>query len=543
MVELAVLTKPEPKIEKVGIRVHVGNTISYLAQTYKDATNAVVELIQNSLDQGARNIHVVINQAKSSLHCYDNGSGASKEEIRFLWQNVGVSVKKGDKKKGGEKGIGRFSGLAIAKRLSITTRPGDNLKVRYFTAWINREELAENADPELSIRDEDANHSLSGGISFKPTTLVAFAKIDQSSMRELSRIEEIADRISEAWGEKIKKKKVDVQIIFKPETGGEKRIAIKPVEFDGTRCERVSIKTQRGTVDFDFYVSIKPISSPKIIVIHRDQQEFPLYKMPLLWREVRELLGSGHYQGYIRVDFCTIRADREGFQRDDDENVFCETIRKFVEEEVRPNFAELKSEHRLARYSEAIESAVLKMDRFFKDHPAMRLAGRLSGFVSEEHIEAKEANSTAKKFRLRAPTLKESKERVALQRAENEKNRHKEPPRHEQLKKVHSSVAHPAGRERRIIKSQFGLTADYEEGSTAHGFLWRTRVQNGVISFNISHKDWIACDTAGVRALEEYVTIHLVKEIATLAAPNDKIGESFRKVFDEQFTPFFSSIR
>lgn len=101
-----------------------------------DDNVAILELVKNSYDAGAKKVEIIFEDIKSDnpkIYIVDNGKGMSKLDIEKKWLFVGYSEKRdfkklvgsGDKKDrsiAGEKGIGRFSCDRLGAKLMISTK-------------------------------------------------------------------------------------------------------------------------------------------------------------------------------------------------------------------------------------------------------------------------------------------------------------------------------------------------------------------------------------------------------------------------------------
>ena len=112
-------------------------------QLLKNERVALVELIKNSYDADAGRVDVIFEgfgkkmtaEEKSRILIQDNGSGMTLETVRNAWMNPATPAKYLEKRHGkrrtlgkkrvvqGEKGIGRFAVLKLARRVSLITRP------------------------------------------------------------------------------------------------------------------------------------------------------------------------------------------------------------------------------------------------------------------------------------------------------------------------------------------------------------------------------------------------------------------------------------
>ena len=111
-------------------------------QLLKNERVALVELIKNSYDADADHVDVefhgfgkdLTKQPEAKLVVRDNGSGMTPEIVKTAWMNPATPAKFLAKRRGerrtpirkrviqGEKGIGRFAVLKLARKIQLTTR-------------------------------------------------------------------------------------------------------------------------------------------------------------------------------------------------------------------------------------------------------------------------------------------------------------------------------------------------------------------------------------------------------------------------------------
>ncbi|MCX5795033.1 MAG: ATP-binding protein [Elusimicrobia bacterium] len=96
----------------------------------RDHTTAVVELVKNSYDAGAKQVEIEIcpNATPPFLRIADNGDGMNDTELESNWLRIGFSRKAEDRFSGerrrrtGEKGIGRLSADRLGADLDLLTK-------------------------------------------------------------------------------------------------------------------------------------------------------------------------------------------------------------------------------------------------------------------------------------------------------------------------------------------------------------------------------------------------------------------------------------
>ena len=146
-------------------------------QLLKNDCVALVELIKNSYDADANSVEVFFknftdvksNKIDSRIIVRDDGSGMSLERVQQSWMNPATPTKYLSKKKGatrspvkkrviqGEKGIGRFALLKLAKKITVTTRtPDSNLElvIRFDFTSFDNDFLNENGEEKEIFLDE-----------------------------------------------------------------------------------------------------------------------------------------------------------------------------------------------------------------------------------------------------------------------------------------------------------------------------------------------------------------------------------------------------
>lgn len=143
-----------------------GRILQHLGiQLYASPVNAIAEIIANSWDAEAQNVRIElpfkINE-DSVISIQDDGVGMTKEECQNRFLYVGANRRKRDKteksKHGkrflmGRKGIGKFAGFGIAKKIIIDTISEDSGERTIFTLDI--EQLMGNGDDYVSLNGKD----------------------------------------------------------------------------------------------------------------------------------------------------------------------------------------------------------------------------------------------------------------------------------------------------------------------------------------------------------------------------------------------------
>src|SRR5690348_15044011 len=99
-------------------------------ESIKEHTTALVELVKNSYDAGARVVEVEVhaaggNRTEAFIRIADDGCGMTDDDITKRWLRIGYSEKRtnryteANRRKTGEKGIGRISADRLGNHLEV----------------------------------------------------------------------------------------------------------------------------------------------------------------------------------------------------------------------------------------------------------------------------------------------------------------------------------------------------------------------------------------------------------------------------------------
>ncbi|OHD93639.1 MAG: hypothetical protein A2019_00930 [Sulfurimonas sp. GWF2_37_8] len=135
--------------------VNIKNIIG--KELINDDNVAVMELVKNSYDAGAKNVTVEFRNLKKEqkvheLLIVDDGNGMSEEDILHKWLNLAYSIKRvqnaqNNRLQAGNKGIGRFSCDRLGKKLDIYTKKDSEI----YQLQINWEDFENITDYNVQI--------------------------------------------------------------------------------------------------------------------------------------------------------------------------------------------------------------------------------------------------------------------------------------------------------------------------------------------------------------------------------------------------------
>lgn len=113
-------------------RVGARTILSLGRESIKDHVTAVIELIKNSYDAGASVVEITIQSASANpderwIRIADNGSGMTDAVVTDCWLRIGYSAKRmqertGDRRRLGEKGVGRLSADRLGTHLTLRSQ-------------------------------------------------------------------------------------------------------------------------------------------------------------------------------------------------------------------------------------------------------------------------------------------------------------------------------------------------------------------------------------------------------------------------------------
>ena len=145
-------------------KVDARAVISLGRDSIKDHVTAVVELVKNSYDAGAKVVEVELsvkdpNATKHKIRIADNGTGMADSDVEKKWLRIGYSEKLTRKKVGGrrqlgEKGVGRLSADRLGEFLQLQAQTDAQPPVGIKVNWADFETSGVDLDQvEITVLD------------------------------------------------------------------------------------------------------------------------------------------------------------------------------------------------------------------------------------------------------------------------------------------------------------------------------------------------------------------------------------------------------
>ncbi|MBI2100465.1 MAG: ATP-binding protein [Candidatus Vogelbacteria bacterium] len=523
---------------------HTGNIIMYLAEKYGTLTQVIKELVQNQIDARAKRARIVLNCKQRKLQAYDDGVGASIGQMQERIARLGARMKSIDDI--GEKGIGNLAGIGIGDQYRLITRPRDEKpRPRFFRLCLDRQAVKAQAEVNFDYEVLDYGFTFSGenaGMS----TFVDIQQLEPTALKILRRDDNpaktIAEEITAAYSSKIQQTGIHIRVTVIDHDGIEKTVSVEPIEFPGRR-EEVLIETPRGTVCFIIYLTHRVNKNPIVLIDHQGRYSFPLRQLEESWSDVADFFDSGHVQGRIRVDFCTLTGDRKRFEYNSDLERFHEAVCQFAEHYGRPWLARLREQFKAERLSALAERVIQNLERTILASHRDLYREMLRGVgldPSTGQIEAVGVPKNQRRKTNEVPPLTAPAPQPTGSNPPPDKTR---TPRTPSVTK--SGVESSQSRKKVRVAGQTGLVIIFREGDEVSGNKWRIRLglngdEKGCMVFNIAHADFTAAEQKGDMALRQYMS-YLVTVVLAQVFMSAEEAQTFHRCSEDYMLQFLDA--
>lgn len=175
------------------LTVDAGVIASLGRNSIKDHTTAIIELVKNSYDAGAKivDIEIMNHLINPYIRIADNGQGMTEQDIDASWLRIGYSEKRkvkftSKRRKTGEKGIGRLSADRLGAVLEMRTLTPRQKPISIIIDWNKYNQTGKNIeDIKFDFFEEDVEIRL-------PTT-------DENTSKPKSGTELIIRELRQEW--------------------------------------------------------------------------------------------------------------------------------------------------------------------------------------------------------------------------------------------------------------------------------------------------------------------------------------------------------
>lgn len=505
----------------------IGNFILHVAEKYANPYVLLREWAQNAFDKNARHMFIAIDAARGSIIAYDDGDGASPEEVTERFQRICISSKRGNPEMSGEHGIGNLAAIALGEHYELVTR-ARGTATPLVSHKLRKADLPDNWSP--SLRSETwGGSAFPSKNGFQPTTMVRVQGMNAQAMRPLRSCEGLEDEILNTLGAKLKRLGMIITVRYTDSSrtpARHRERVVKPRDFRGQPLDAYKIKTEKGEIVLRLFCSGEKVSSPKILIDHKGKMGIPLRNLVLRHQldqavyAVWDRGGKGYIEGCIELPFCAQNGAHDAFVFDDDLSVFITALEGFTKDILKPLVEEFESGERSEKYQRVTDEVRRRLRARWKENPDL-VPDELKPFIVVE-----ETGGGGKKVQtpkgLKKPRVIRPDVLVRPPAKKGDPNP-KKPPQGDDVSGV-------SGKK---LAEKVGTSIDIriEAPRPEMGFGWRSSTPlAGVIWVNSAHSDFRTAETLGSTKLTEYVSVLVAKELACLS-----LSEVARREFDRTF--------
>lgn len=332
-----------------------------VALVYPEVNEAFLEVIQNAIDAGAKNVwaRICLKGKDRYIVVTDDGKGCSREEMRLKLMQIGKGNKVDDPNYVnplGKYGVGLISFYQKAEMYSFTSGPRHN---RGRVSWegYRTYDFANitSVSGRLNVHSEPVP-SLSERIP-EWSTKVEVRGLTAS--RIYMRLSRLMDDIRDRFGGAMRRHGTTVHIELTDSAGKLHKGVVLPDEFTGepfdpfpwrktsTGCGLVTMEMRRVTGSPTGRVYVQVMGSD----FRLPWSSIAVQAEGLMDKKVIEDLGSGYLEGVIIVEKCKFRPDRQGMESNDSFVEMLSLIDSWVRRYARSHLDQVRTrmEHELER--------------------------------------------------------------------------------------------------------------------------------------------------------------------------------------------------
>lgn len=523
------MTTPK-RIGTSSIEVHKGATIMRFASEYYKLSQAIKEMVQNMLDNGASIIVVEINLLVRTLVVLGNGLGSSEAHFEKALSNVCNSIKGGVKsRKYGRFGIGLFSPVDKCKKFTFTANNPHNGET---IMWVfEKDKFKEKHD--FAIPKFEANDLPD---SFR--VRCSMEQIIPDRSRTKIDLMSLAAAISTEYSVGLKENDAVVILKFTDEEGNEHELEVRYEDFKGEEIDPVEYSADEEN-SAEFYLYISPLEDSKrrgVVTVSIKDNPFRLKFADvfskadngLISHSALKALKSGAFNGEIISRGCELLESRTGLRKNDSFSSLCQIINTWWEEVGEEIYKDIKVEEETNRLQDlgrkALEDlARLLSDPNFRDFRDIVEQFRI-GRITHEHAGLPKAVVKGKQdVPSLSPGVPEDKEKKNSKKSKGRggSSDSDENPGHLPL-----SVTGSRGSCRtEVYDNSLGIQISHSEmpgDMRMYGFDFIA----GVLEINILHPNWVALEGSD-SALVEYQTHCLFTALVSAGNPDKDSGEMY----------------
>ena len=492
---------------------------------YKTAAAVYLEAFQNAIDAGATIITLRHNEKTRSGSMRDNGSGTSVAGFDQKMGKVGESLKDDDDY--GQFGLGFISFIPICERAYFTSCPKPN--VRGYVEWGFVTDRIRDAEwngkiphrerPELEYSGGKGEHHTPWRTELRLDQIVKDARISR-----IHSAQSLAETVIAKYREKMLKNDVQISIYLTRRDGTKEAVEnARALPYSGKRLKTELFEMAAvGKVRFDLLLTKKGSpgkASEKVVLgvagdISRvTAEDFCKSTTALLKADVRQALQSGIFEGDIVAERITLEPSRTCFVDNDAHLEFCEAVERWYENVGKQHFEAAQEESAQKKYQEVNQRVIENISRIFSgkqfDDIRKMLGGAQRSRSEDRGATALTVSATLSGLK-KTPTPGPHDPKQPLDPTKEKKPRGRPT----------FSVAGPDGKPRTRARKP-GFDLELETVPIPMGNLWDLDTSQMILYFNMLHADFIICDTASPRCLQQLKEVVCMLALEVAALPQD----------------------
>lgn len=173
-------------------------------QSVSNVIVALTELVKNAYDADASEVHLTFQDANENLNIVveDNGHGMTFDDLRDKWMVVGTDDKRfnrfspNQRRKVGEKGIGRFAVQKLGDKLTLISRPkNSDEKITLHIDWAKYSEQGVTFDQIRNPVSVSKRENEPSGM----TLIISDLKDEWTKPRILNLQSQLSDIVPPSW--------------------------------------------------------------------------------------------------------------------------------------------------------------------------------------------------------------------------------------------------------------------------------------------------------------------------------------------------------
>lgn len=518
---------------------HKGSIVMSLAQAYGRVELAINELAQNQIDAKASKGEITLDLSKNRIFTFDNGKGASYEEMERRMAQIGSPLKgPGDI---GEKGLGNLAPISIAKRIRFVTHAKGTQEPFFMIKMDKDIHVVGKEDVDFDVDIMGPGFKLGEG---GWTTSVSVSGVEESALRALKKEQDIlgflCDSIASAYREKIRVTGIQLTVRLLDDKGAISERRVVPLKYPG-RHEFVEITTKSGPVIFELFLTNRKQKNPRVDIEYQKRYSFSLKNLDAIWDLSSYVFGSGFIQGSIHIEFGTLTKDRKQLEWGPEVEDLEEAILKFCLDYGETWIKKLEDVKKMDLFEKVARAVLSSAEKIIKENPEL-LSEIFKGSVSDGHGGSTKPLHEEKKIRTRieqrkpsdVPSIKGDEEAKPAPSSSPKGKRGKE------KKSLHPGVVSDSGSKRRALKGQYGLQIIDGDGPRTG---WRAKIgiegeEAGKIVINVQHRDYASSQDKGPTAFDTYMRLLIMVILSKPLILSEERAEIFHKEFEDVFMEF-----